>query len=155
KKLNEKQIYLIAIVYGAKAVQFRDSVKDLEYIQIKKPMPRKQCLIEISKAHISLSLLKSSSVFLNVLPGKIIDAISMGTIPITNLGGYTKKIINENNIGIAIENADVDTLIEEIKKLRTQLVRQKEMQRNSINYRNNNLIWENNIKKLEKFLLEG
>jgi len=154
-KLNEHQIYFILIIYGVKADQLRKSVKGLKYVLVKQPMPRNKCLEEISKAHISLSLLKSSSVFLNVLPGKIIDAISMGTIPITNLGGYTKKIINENNIGIAIENADVDTLIEEIKKLRTQLVRQKEMQRNSINYRNNNLIWENNIKKLEKFLLEG
>ncbi|MDW3865720.1 glycosyltransferase family 4 protein [Staphylococcus saprophyticus] len=155
KKLNEKQIYLIAIVYGAKAVQFRDSVKDLEYIQIKKPMPRKQCLIEISKAHISISLLKSSNVFLNVLPGKIIDAISMGTIPVTNLGGFTKKIINDNNLGIAIYDANIEALLEKIQKLKVLTEKQREMQNNCINYRNENLIWENNIKELQKFLMES
>lgn len=154
-KLNENCIHFIAIVYGVNAPKFRAAVKNLEYIEIKSPMPRKNCLEEISKAHVSLSLLKPSPVFLNVLPGKIIDSISMGTIPITNLGGYTKQIITENNLGIAMENASVDTLFNEIKKIKIQSDKLKEMQYNSIKYRNNNFIWEDNIKKFEKFILEG
>lgn len=154
-RLNDLNIPLIAIIYGAKASEFREAVKNLDKVIFKQPMPREECLKEISKAHISLSLLESADVFLNVLPGKIVDSISMGTIPVTNLGGYTKNIINDNKLGIAQENADIEFLISEIIKLKSNIKIQKEMQNNTINYRNQNLIWENNINKLDEFLQVG
>ncbi|WP_246566912.1 glycosyltransferase family 4 protein [Mammaliicoccus lentus] len=154
-ELNSANIPLIAITYGVKAANFRESVKNLKYVQLKQPMSRENCLKEIAKSHISISVLKSTDIFLNVLPGKIIDAISMGTIPVTNLGGYAEKIICENKLGIASKDADADTLIHKIINLKLQPKLQEEMQINAINYRNNNLIWEDNLKKLENFLLEG
>lgn len=127
----------------------------LKYVSIKPPLNRQECLKEIAKSHISLSILKSSEIFLNVMPGKLVDAISMGTIPVTNLGGHAETIINDNYIGIAKKNIGVDDLITKIIELKKQPELQKQMQKNAINYRNNNFIWENNIKNLENFLLEG
>lgn len=154
-ELNSANIPLIAIIYGAKASYFREAVKNLKFVQLKQPMSRKDCLEEIAKSHISISILKSTDIFLNVLPGKIIDAVGMGTIPITNLGGYTEKIINENKIGIAYEDMDINTLIAKIINLKFQPKLQLEMQINAVNYRNLNFIWEDNLKRFEKFLLEG
>lgn len=153
--LNDYDIPLVAIVYGAKASEFRDAVKSLKNVIFKSPMPREECLKEISKAHISLSILKPTDVFLNVLPGKIVDAISMGTIPVTNLGGYTENIIIDNNLGIANENATSSFLITKIIELKYNLKIQKLMQFNTIKYRNEHFIWENNMENLEKFIKAG
>lgn len=155
KKLNNHCIQLTLIIYGVKADYFKKKVNHLKYVSIKPPLNRQECLKEIAKSHISLSILKSSEIFLNVMPGKLVDAISMGTIPVTNLGGHAETIINDNYIGIAKKNIGVDDLITKIIELKKQPELQKQMQKNAINYRNNNFIWENNIKNLENFLLEG
>lgn len=155
KLLNENSIHFIAIIYGPNSDYFKKEVMELPYIQIKDPLPREECLQEIAKAHVSLSILKSSEVFLNVLPGKIIDAICMGTIPATNLGGYTEKIINENYIGIAKKDIKTEILLDEILNLSKQSHQLNYMQNNAINFRNDNFIWENNIKYLNQFLKEG
>src|SRR5699024_1813230 len=79
KSLNDKKIYFRAIIYGAHTNFFKDKCKGYKYIDIIDPLPRSECLYEISKSHVALSVLKDSETFLNVLPGKIIDAIGMGT----------------------------------------------------------------------------
>lgn len=79
----------------------------------------------------------------------------MGTIPATNLGGYTEKIINENHIGIAKKDIKTEILLDEILKLSKQSHQLNYMQNNAINFRNDNFIWENNIKYLNQFLKEG
>lgn len=155
KSLNEKNIYFKAIVYGAHSNFFKEKTLHLKYIDVLDPMPRSKCLYEISKAHISLSLLKKSDVFFNVLPGKVIDAIGMGAIPITNLGGYTQKLIQKNKLGFAQENMNVDDVVNNILHIRDNIELQSEMLKNNIHYRDNNLIWDNNFKKLETFLLDG
>ncbi len=155
KNLNRKCIKFTAIIYGPKSDYFKNEVKNLSYVNIKKPMPRSECLKEISKAHVSLSILKPSEVFLNVLPGRIIDAICMGTIPVANLGGYTEKILTESNIGISEKNIDTETLINNILNLKHNPNKLKLMRYNTINFRNDNFIWEKNIKYLDYFLKDG
>lgn len=155
KSLNENKIHFKAIVYGAHVQLFKKESAHLEYLNVLDPIPRSECLIEISKAHVALSLLKPSEVFLNVLPGKIIDAIGMGTIPITNLGGFTEQLINNHNLGFAKENMSVDEVVKNINFIKDNVHIRNQMTNNSISYRNENLIWDNNIKNLETFLLDG
>lgn len=155
KSLNENKIHFKAIVYGAHVQLFKKESAHLEYLNVLDPIPRSECLIEISKAHVALSLLKPSEVFLNVLPGKIIDAIGMGTIPITNLGGFTEQLINNHNLGFAKENMSVDEVVKNINFIKDNVHIRNQMTNNNISYRNENLIWDNNIKNLETFLLDG
>lgn len=154
KKLNENKIQFNVIIYGVHSSKFKSEVNHLEYIHVKDPLPRKECLQEISKAHVALSLLKNSEIFMNVLPGKIIDSISMGTIPITNLTGFTKRIIKNNKLGIAEKNITVENIMENIMELKNNYELRNKMIINAINYRNQNLIWEDNIKKLDELLLK-
>lgn len=155
KSLNENKIHFKAIVYGAHVQLFKKESTHLKYLNVLEPIPRSECLIEISKAHVALSLLKPSEVFLNVLPGKIIDAIGMGTIPITNLGGFTEQLINNHNLGFAKENMSVDEVVKNINFIKDNVHIRNQMTNNNISYRNENLIWDNNIKNLETFLLDG
>ncbi len=155
KNLNKRCINFIVIIYGPKSDYFKNEVKNLEYVNIKKPMTRSECLSEIAKAHVSLSVLKPSEIFLNVLPGRIIDAICMGTIPVANLGGYTEKILTESNIGISKKNIDTKAIINNILNLKDNPNKLKLMCYNAINFRNENFIWENNIKCLDYFLKDG
>lgn len=155
KLLNANKIHFKAIVYGAHVQLFKKESTHLKYLNVLEPIPRSECLIEISKAHVALSLLKPSEVFLNVLPGKIIDAIGMGTIPITNLGGFTEQLINNHNLGFAKENMSVDEVVKNINFIKDNVHIRNQMTNNNISYRNENLIWDNNIKNLETFLLDG
>lgn len=62
--------------------------------------------------------MKDSDVFLNVLPGKVIDGIASGVPVVTNLGGYTSELINKYHVGYAKEQATADELAEAILKIK-------------------------------------
>ncbi|MCJ0912629.1 glycosyltransferase family 4 protein [Mammaliicoccus sciuri] len=153
--LNDKQINVTAIVYGVQADKFRKAVRDCKYIQVKKPMDRTACLTEISKHHISLSILESSDVFMNVMPGKIVDAIGVGTPPISNISGPTEAIIQKYNLGFARKQASIDTIVNEIESLKHDEQALSIKAKNAREYRDEHLIWEDNIEKLMTFLRKG
>nr|WP_263313758.1 glycosyltransferase family 4 protein [Mammaliicoccus sp. Marseille-Q6498] len=155
KKLNDKEIYVTAIVYGVLADKFRNAVKDCEYINLLKPMDRASCLTEISKHHLSLSILESCDVFMNVMPGKIIDSIGVGTPPISNISGPTEAIIKKYNLGFARKQSSVETLVNEIESLKYNEKELLKKSQNAKDYRDQNLIWEDNIEKLITFLRKG
>ncbi|WP_323702795.1 glycosyltransferase family 4 protein [Mammaliicoccus sp. Dog046] len=153
--LNNKQIYVTAVVYGVQADKFRKAVKNCSYIFVKKPMDRVSCLAEIAKHHLSISILESSDVFMNVMPGKIVDSIGVGTPPISNISGPTEALIQKYDIGFARKQASIDTMVNEIVSLKNDekaLIRKQE---NAKKYRDEHLIWEDNIEKLITFLRKG
>ncbi|MGO1988729.1 glycosyltransferase family 4 protein [Mammaliicoccus vitulinus] len=155
KALNDKQIYVTAIVYGVQAAKFRQAVKDCAYIQIRKPMDRIDCLTEIAKHHVSLSILESSDVFMNVMPGKIIDSIGVGTPPISNISGPTEAIIQKYDLGFARKQASITTIVNEIETLKNDKQSLLNKENNAKKYRDEHLIWEDNIEKLITFLRKG
>ncbi|MCR1873374.1 glycosyltransferase family 4 protein [Mammaliicoccus lentus] len=155
KKLNEKKISLTAIVYGVQAAKFRDAVRELPYIQLQKPLGRSECLKEIAKHHVSLSILESSEVFMNVMPGKIIDSIGVGTPPISNISGPTEAIIQKYNLGFARKQCSVNTIVNEIESLKRNEKSLIQKSENAKKYRDEHLIWEDNIEKLIAFLRKG
>lgn len=153
--LEEKKINFTTIIYGVEKDRFINKVRDFKYVKIFPPMTRDDCLTEIAKSHVSLSILKNTNTFLNVLPGKVIDAISMGTIPVTNLGGYTNKLINENKLGVSVKNIDSQTLVDKIETFKHDPSLVIEYTNNAKKYRDSNFIWDDNIVDLVEFLNEG
>lgn len=155
KALNDKQIYVTAIIYGVQAAKFREAVHNCPYIHVKKPMDRTACLSEIAKHHVSLSILEDSDVFMNVMPGKIVDSIGVGTPPISNISGPTEALIKKYDLGFARKQSSVKTLVHEIEALKNNEQALLRKSNNAIKYRDEHLIWENNIDKLITFLRKG
>lgn len=152
KLLDSKKINITAIIYGIRAHTFRKAVKNLKFVSIKKPMDRLSCLEEISKHHVSLAILQESDVFMNAMPGKVLDSISVGTPVVSNIDGPISKIINEYNLGFSKGKASVEKIVEEIELLKKDKMNFKKKSENALNYRNYYLIWEKNIEGLIIFL---
>lgn len=154
KGLNDNQIHVTAIVYGVKAPKFRKAVQHLEYVTLKPAMSREQCLQEISKHHVALSILNENDTFLNVLPGKIVDAIGVNTLPVTNIGGKMAEDINTYQMGFAKKKATPEVLLEQILTYRDAPSYLAAQLKNVRQYRDQFLNWEKNIKTLISFLKE-
>ncbi|MBZ8175038.1 glycosyltransferase family 4 protein [Staphylococcus delphini] len=152
--LNDNQVHITAIVYGVKAPKFRKAVQHLDYVTLKPAMSRKQCLKEISKHHIALSILNENETFLNVLPGKIVDAIGVNTLPVTNIGGKMAEDIHAFQIGFAEKKATPEILLDQILMYRDSPSYFEDQLKNVRQYRQQFLNWETNIKKLMSFLKE-
>ncbi|QHW36546.1 glycosyltransferase family 4 protein [Staphylococcus ursi] len=154
KGLNDNQIHVTAIVYGVKAPKFRKAVQHLDYVTLKPAMSREQCLQEISKHHVALSILNENDTFLNVLPGKIVDAIGVNTLPVTNIGGKMAEDINTYQMGFAKKKATPEVLLEQILTYRDSPSYLGAQLKNVRQYRDQFLNWEKNIKILISFLKE-
>lgn len=149
-KLNDLNIKFDAIVYGLHANEFKQKVKslDLSYVTIYDVLPRLDCLKFMKARHVSLSLLIEDDIFMNILPGKIIDSISLGVPVISNIGNEASEMINDNQLGFAKEKASVDEIIQYIQRLKGNHELYSTYQKQSLNYTKKHLIWDNNIKSL-------
>lgn len=154
KRLNQLNIKFDAIVYGLHANEFRLQVKalNLEHVTIYDVLPRLECLKFMKERHVSLSLLIEEDIFMNILPGKIIDSISLGIPVVTNIGNEAKDMINEHQLGFAQEKTPVNTMIQQILTLKDNSDYYKEVCNNCYEYTKNHLIWDNNIKALIQLL---
>lgn len=153
-KLEESKINFKIIGYGMNAHLFQSYIEynDFEYVTFEEEKTREECLIEIRNSNIQLSILKDSDVFLNVLPGKVIDGIASGIPVVTNLGGYTSELINEYYVGYAKEKANSDELTEAIKKIKKDNELELELRNNAKKLLKTHFMWEENIEKLERFI---
>lgn len=154
KKLNKEKINFSTIVYGVNAKDFKEYVKsnNLKYVDVIDPMTRQECLKLTSKHHISVSILKDSEVFLNVMPGKVVDSICSNVPVITNLGGYTNDLINKYKVGFAKSSASPDDIINAILKYKKNYELLEKHTKNTVKLKNEYFIWEENIKKLIRFM---
>ncbi|MGV3243622.1 glycosyltransferase family 4 protein [Staphylococcus sp. 11261D007BR] len=154
RMLNEKEVHFTAIVYGVHADLFRQVVRNeqLKYVHLIPPMDRHHCLSYIAKHHVSLSILKTTHTFMNVMPGKVVDSICCNTPIVSNLGGITGDLINDNKVGYSKENATTEEIVQFILKLKNNPNDLQELIDNAQVMRDKNFIWEENIKKLTKVL---
>src|SRR5699024_7861743 len=110
------------------------------------------CLVMIRQHNIQLSLLKETDVFLNVLPGKVIDGIGSGVPVVTNLDGFTNALINDNEVGIAIEKGSSVEIVNAIKQIRYNKNMEKKFRENAKKLLDEKFLWENNIETLTGFM---
>ncbi len=155
-KLEESKINFKIIGYGMNAHLFQSYIEynDFKYVTFEEEKTREECLVEIRNSNVQLSILKDSEVFLNVLPGKVIDGIASGVPVVTNLGGYTSDLVNEYQVGYAKEKATSDELADAIKKIKASKELETEMRTNSKRLSRSHFHWETNIEKLEEFIFD-
>lgn len=153
-KLEENKINFKIIGYGMNAHLFQSYIEynDFEYVTFEEEKTREECLVEIRNSNIQLSILKDSEVFLNVLPGKVIDGIASGVPVVTNLGGYTSDLINEYHVGYAKEKATVYDLVDAIMEVKSNKELELILRENSKELLKSHFLWESNIEKLEEFI---
>jgi Glycosyltransferase len=84
----------------------------------------------------------------------VIDGIASGVPVVTNLGGYTSDLINSYDVGYAKEKATAEDLTEAIKRIKEDKMLESNMRNNSRNLLDSHFLWENNIEKLENFLIK-
>lgn len=155
-KLEDNKINFKIIGYGMNAHLFQSYIEynDFEYVTFEEEKTREECLIEIRNSNIQLSILKDSDVFLNVLPGKVIDGIASGVPVVTNLGGYTSELINKYHVGYAKEKATADELAEAILKIKESSELESKLKNNAKQLLKSHFLWEENIEKLESFIFD-
>ncbi|WP_414051183.1 glycosyltransferase family 4 protein [Macrococcus animalis] len=154
KQLNDEKIRFNAIVYGVNARDFKEFVdkNNLNYVNVLDPMPRQECLDLTAKHHVSVSILKDTEVFLNVMPGKVVDSICTNVPVVTNLGGYTNNLINDNKVGFAKSSATPSEISNIILEYRNNPEKLKKHSNNTKKLKEKYFIWEENIKKLIQFM---
>lgn len=153
-RLEEEKIHFKIIGYGMNAHLFQSYIQynDFKYVTFEEEKTREECLIVIRASNVQLSILKESDVFLTVLPGKVIDGIASGVPVVTNLGGYTRELIEDNEVGYAKENATTDELVKAIIKIKEDQAFENRLRSNARDLLESDFLWERNIKELEKFL---
>lgn len=153
-RLEAEKIDFKIIGYGMNAHLFKSYIdfNDFKYVTFEEEKTREECLVDIRQSNIQLSILKDSEVFLNVLPGKVIDGIASGVPIVTNLGGFTGELVNGNKVGYAKEGATTDELVSAILKIKEDRALELTLRKNSRKLLETDFLWEINVNKLENFL---
>jgi glycosyltransferase involved in cell wall biosynthesis len=154
RAINAEQIHFNVVAYGVHANDFKQFVEaeQLTYVTVIPTMTRKDCLTFTSRHHLSLSILKDTEVFLNVLPGKVIDSIGAGVPVISNLGGPANQLINQYDVGFAKCSATTEELIAAIISYRNNPVLWQKSRFHTEALAEQEFLWEKNIIKLIKFM---
>lgn len=154
QKLNELKIKFDVIVYGLHAKEFKQTVQlmALDYVNIYDTLPRLACLKFMKARHVSLSLLIEDDIFMNILPGKIVDSISLGIPVITNVGSDAQGMINQHQLGFAKEKVSVDEIIDNILILKDDSEEYQKYSQNCERFTIKHFVWDNNITSLIKFI---
>src|SRR5699024_2535235 len=153
-RLEAEKIDFKIIGYGMNAHLFKSYIdfNDFKYVTFEEEKTREECLVDIRQSNIQLSILKDSEVFLNVLPGKVIDGIASGVPIVTNLGGFTGELVNGNKVGYAKEGATTDERVCAILKIKEERALELTLRKNSRKLLESDFLWEINVNKLENFL---
>ncbi|MEE6133306.1 glycosyltransferase family 4 protein [Priestia sp. GS2] len=150
RKLNEYDIDLTVMGYGFKKkefVKFKDEF-GLRNVTFLKPSTRYECLKEISNHHVGIVTLNGKEVFETVLPGKIIDYMTCGTPIVAAVSGYSRTVIEENNVGIVSNAHTVEEMLNHVLYLYKNPILQKKMSKNARKYVESHFSWEKNIQVL-------
>ncbi|TDM12398.1 glycosyltransferase family 4 protein [Macrococcus lamae] len=153
-KLNQLQIQFNIIPYGVHAEKLSEFVSshNFEFVHVYPTLTRTECMAFISRHHLALSILKEEDVFLNVTPGKVIDAICAYVPVITNLGGSVEQLINSYQVGFAKQAATSEEMIEAIKKFKDDKKLWMLHQLHTKQLAEEKFSWEVNIEKIIKFM---
>lgn len=155
-QLEENKINFKIIGYGMNAHLFQSYIefKNFKYVTFEEEKTREECLAEIRNSNIQLSILKDSEIFLNVLPGKVIDGIASGVPVVTNLGGYTSNLIKSHDVGYAKVKATSEELTEAIKTIKSDNELESRLRKNAKKLLKSHFLWETNIEKLDDFIFD-
>ncbi|EKN66476.1 glycosyl transferase group 1 protein [Neobacillus bataviensis LMG 21833] len=150
--LAERDIQLTIIGYGVHRKQLVDSIKSYKNVKFIKPMTKKQCFTIIAEHDVGLVTLKDKEVFKTVLPGKMIDYMTCGVPILGVVDGYSKDLINNEGVGIAINNSDPQQIVAQLVKLLDNDQVRTQMSRKAQELILNEFNWEINIASLVEYM---
>lgn len=152
--LEREKVTFNIVGYGFNAHKLQHYIeeKDMKYVTFYAERSREECLEMIRDHNVALSLLKENDVFLKVLPGKIIDAIGSGVPVVSNLGGYSKILINGNSVGYSKERSTPKEIFNMVDIIRNDKDLEIRLRTNSRRLARQQFVWEKNIKSLNHFL---
>lgn len=144
------------IGYGYKRSELKQVIeeKDLQNIVFLDALNRKNALKEVASAHIAYVSLVEETVFKKVLPGKIIDYMSMGKPIVGDVSGYAQEVIEKARCGLTSEERSVELLAQQIVELANDAALREEYGRNGHRFAFENLRWKKNINVLINMLEE-
>jgi hypothetical protein len=150
EELRKHEITISVVGYGLRRKQFADFVKvnNLNNVKIMPALSRKECLEFIATHQAAIVTLNSSEVFKTVLPGKIIDYMTCGVPIVAAVSGYSKQVIESEQVGFVSENRDRQEMINYILYLKNNPDLAEEMANNCTNYVKRRFRWEKNIERL-------
>lgn len=153
-KFEDEKIHFNAVIYGINSRKFKQYIEtnNFQYVKAIPTMSKQQCLSYTSKHHVALSILKESDVLLNVLPGKVVDAICTGLPIITNLAGDTNKLINDYEVGYAKAFATAEDIVTAVKKYRDNHQLLINHSYNALQLSSKQFNWNENISKIIEFM---
>jgi len=150
--LAEQDIQLTIIGYGVNRKQLIDSIKSYKNVKFIKPMTKKQCFKIISEHDLGLVTLKDKEVFKTVLPGKIIDYMTCGVPIVGVVDGYAKDLINNEGVGIALQDSDPQQIMGQIIELLDDNLVRLQMSRKAQQLILHHFNWEINITSLVEYM---
>ncbi len=148
--LADYNIQLSIIGYGMRSGDLYNYVREqnLTNVKIFKASTKKE-LFEIYNSHsVGLVTLIQADVFDTVLPGKIIDYMGCGLPMVAAVSGFSKKLIEELNVGYVSEHHNADELVSKILCLKDNYEDYYEKAHNCKKAVEQEFLWENNIEKL-------
>jgi glycosyltransferase involved in cell wall biosynthesis len=150
KELNKSNISLTIMAYGMKREQFVKFAKheNLSNIDFVKPRTREESFKLIMNHDVGIVTLNDEDVFETVLPGKLIDYMSCGIPIVAAVSGYSKEIIETQNVGYVSEDRNAVELVKFILNLIHNQDLSRELSLNGINYVMKNFSWDRNIQLL-------
>ena len=154
-KLKEhKNIKFKIIGFGVEYNEVQEKVKleELSNIEFLDILPRKEALQNIKNADIAFLNLKDKEVFETVIPGKVIDYLSMGTPIVAGVKGVASNIIRESGGGVVCSQHDSDEIANTILELLNDNHKLKNLSDNGIKYIKENFVIEDEFKGFLDFL---
>lgn len=153
---EHKNISFKIIGYGYQKKELGESIeaKQLPNMQLIEPKNREDTLAEIVDADIAYVSLVEKDVFKKVLPGKVMDYMSMRKPIVADVAGYAKEVIEDAQCGFVTEDRTVAELSDYIIKLAQDKQLRNRLGENGYQYAFRTLRWKTNIETLLKILEE-
>jgi glycosyltransferase involved in cell wall biosynthesis len=153
---DNRNISFTIIGTGVQEQKVREKVEKygLKNITFKGTLPRKETLREIGKYHLAFINLKNEDVFKTVIPGKLLDYMSVGMPILAGVDGQARKIISDSECGFVCNPGDYKSMSKIVLKLIDNQEELQEAGLKGFRYIEKNFIWEKNIVNFERVMLD-
>ncbi|MEC2038979.1 glycosyltransferase family 4 protein [Bacillus altitudinis] len=152
--LKDYHIRFMILGYGVNKKELERYIieKELKHVEFIDPLSRKECLKMMANCDIGIATLNRSVIFETVLPGRIIDYLSCQLPVVASLSGYSKNLIEQENVGLVAKTKTSDEMVSLILRLYHHPELVQEMKTNCENFIEKNFLWDNNIMILDNVI---
>lgn len=153
-RLNDFEIDFYVIGYGVKCSEFKAYAEkhNLHNVKFINPTTRKNSMSILKQSSVALAFLSQSEVFESVLPGKILDYMTVGLPIVASVEGEAAQLICEAEAGFPIKHADTEQIISRILLLKNDDEMRRRFSVNGKKFIEKHFQWEDNINKIVDLL---